>query len=361
MAQSSEGFEAAAINRGRRLLGTDLVNVRRLSHPRFGQLATQLYGVKSEAIERGLERQRAEGGRLGEILRKQGLLDREQLKGILRTQATWVAREINKGAPPILPFKESFSLCLPAYNEQDNIEDTLDAACAILPEFVERFELVVVDDGSKDETGLVLARFAEKEPRLCIVTHAENRGYGAAITSALRSSQGDLVCILDSDGQFSLLNLPELLLRMGTADVVIGYRKKRADSPIRLLNAWAWNRLMRVLLGIAVRDLDCAFKVFRQDTVQNLSLTSRGACISAEILVQCVRRGLKIAEVPVDHYSRSHGAPSGAALRVIAKAFRELPHLMKYRWAPVPHASPSRAIDCEAEHTAEGRSETGSI
>jgi hypothetical protein len=329
-------------------LGTDLVNVPRLPHPRFGQLASQLYGLKPAAIERGLERQRAEGGRLGEILRKQGLLDREQLKGILRTQANWVAREMNKGAPPIFPFKEPFSLCLPAYNEQDNIEDTLDAACAILPEFVERFELVVVDDGSKDQTGFVLARFAEHEPRLRIVKHHENRGYGAAITSALRSSQGDLVCILDSDGQFSLLNLPELLLRTDTADVVIGYRKKRADSPIRLLNAWAWNRLMRVLLSIAVRDLDCAFKVFRQDTVRNLSLTSRGACISAEILVQCVRRGLKIAEVPVDHYPRSHGAPSGAALRVIAKAFRELPHLMKYRWAPVLRESPSHAIDREA-------------
>jgi hypothetical protein len=318
------------------------------AYPRFGHLASQLYGVESAAIERGLARQRTEGGRLGEILKKQGLVDREQIKGILRAQANWVAREINKQAAPIFPFKESFSLCLPAYNEQDNIEDTLDAACVILPEFVERFELVVVNDGSGDQTGAVLARFADNEPRLRIVTHEENRGYGAALTSALRAAQGDLVCILDSDGQFSLLNLPELLLKTDTADVVIGYRKKRADSPIRLLNAWAWNRLMRVLLGIAVRDLDCAFKVFRQDTVRSLSLTSRGACISAEILVQCVRRGLKIAEVPVDHFPRSHGAPSGAALRVIAKAFRELPQLMKYRWAPVPREPPSPAIEREA-------------
>jgi hypothetical protein len=331
-----------------RLLGTDLINVQRLPYPRFGDLASQLYDVKSAAIERGLEKQRAEGGRLGAILRKQGLLDREQVKVVLRAQANWVAREINKGTPPILPFKESFSLCLPAFNEQDNIEDTLDAASAILPEFVERFELVVVNDGSKDQTGSVLARFGEHEPRLRIVEHQENQGYGAAITSALRAAQGAFVCILDSDGQFSLLNLPDLLLRTDTADVVIGYRKKRADSPIRLLNGWAWNRLMRVLLGIAVRDLDCAFKVFRQDTVRSLALTSRGACISAEILVQCVRRRLKIVEVPVDHYPRSHGAPSGAALRVIAKAFRELPHLMKYRWGPALRESPSPAIDCEA-------------
>jgi hypothetical protein len=99
-----------------RLLATDVVHARRLAYPRFGDLASQLHAVKSAAIQRGLERQRAEGGRLGEILRKEGLLDREQLKGILRAQANWVAREINKGASPIFPFKESFSLCLPAYN-----------------------------------------------------------------------------------------------------------------------------------------------------------------------------------------------------------------------------------------------------
>jgi 1,2-diacylglycerol 3-alpha-glucosyltransferase len=302
--------------------------------PRFGHLAHTRFGVSREDLAECLKQQRETGCHLGEALRSRGLLDREQTKSIIQAQARSIAAVAHAiGAPVEFPLATSLSLCMPAFNEAKNIEDVLDGACAILPEFVSSYEIIVVDDGSRDGTGEVLARYAESEQHLKIVTHTENRGYGAALTSGLRASKGELVLTLDSDGQFNLLNLPEFLWRMQDADVVIGYRKKRADSRIRLFNAWAWNRLMRVLLGVSVRDLDCAFKLFRRETVQALSLTSRGACISAEILVQCVRNRKRFAEVPVDHYPRSHGAPTGAALKVIARAFRELPHLMKYRWS----------------------------
>jgi hypothetical protein len=297
-------------------------------------LAHVHFGVGREEIDGCLKEQSEKGCRIGEALRARGLLDREQTRFIIKTQARWtVAAAQSVGSPCEFPLATSLSLCMPAYNEAANIEDVLDAACAILPELVDDFEIVVVNDGSKDNTAEVLANYAQSESRLRVVTHPENRGYGAALTSALRASRGELACILDSDGQFSLLNMPELLMRTCDSDVVIGYRKKRADPPIRLFNAWAWNRLMRLLLGVSVRDLDCAFKLFRRETVQDLSLTSRGACISAEILVQCVRNRLKIAQVGVDHYPRSHGAPTGAALKVIGRAFGELPRLMKYRWS----------------------------
>ena len=324
------------------------MSIRPLVWPRFGHLAHVHFGVDREEIDACLQEQRETGCRIGEALRARGLLDREQTRFILQTQARWtVAAAQAVGSPCEFPLATSLSLCMPAFNEADNIEDVLDAACAILPEFVEDFEIVVVNDGSQDATAEILANYAQNEPRLRVVTHPENRGYGAALTSALKASRYELACILDSDGQFSLLNLPELLMRSCDSDVVIGYRKKRADPRIRLLNAWAWNRLMRVLLGVSVRDLDCAFKLFRRETVQDLSLTSRGACISAEILVQCVRNRLKIAQVGVDHYPRSHGAPTGAALKVIGRAFGELPRLMKYRWsrkhrplgAAAPHVS----------------------
>jgi hypothetical protein len=124
------------------------------------------------------------------------------------------------------------------------------------------------------------------------------------------------------------------MARLDSADVAIGYRYRRADPPHRMFNAWAWNRLIRAVLGVKVRDLDCAFKLFRRDVVDRLQLTASGAGINAEILVQCVRGGLRIAEVPVAHYPRAQGAPTGAALRVILKAFRELPRLLKYRRGP---------------------------
>jgi hypothetical protein len=121
---------------------------------------------------------------------------------------------------------------------------------------------------------------------------------------------------------------------MESCDVVVGYRYRRADPWHRLLNAWDWNRLIRFVLGVRIRDLDCAFKLFRREVIDRLRLAATGAAINAEIMVQCARGGLRIAEVPVAHYPRCHGAPTGAALRVIAKAFRELPRLWKYRYEP---------------------------
>jgi len=312
-----------------------LPEVMQLPRPRFGHVAREMIGVNCEEFEGCLEEQRRTGCRIGEVMLRRGILDRQQIKRILRVQARWtvaIAECLFPGSS--FPLKSCLSLCLPAYNEAANIEDTLDGAFAILPEFVEDFEIVVANDGSRDGTGEILARYAETEPRLRVATHAENLGYGAALTSALRAARGDLVCIVDSDGQFSLLNLPQFLRRMKDCEAVIGYRRRRADHWLRRFDAWAWNRLVRLVLGVSVRDVDCAFKLFRREIVEGLVLSSRGACISAEILVQCVRKGVKTVELPVDHYSRAHGAATGAAIPVICRAFRELPRLMKHRWLP---------------------------
>jgi hypothetical protein len=303
----------------------------------FGNLAHQVMQVPKDQLEACLEHQRQWGGRLGDILCKRELLTREQILELLRLQGRHIGRSLMADpAACDFPYPTFLSLCLPAYNEAENIEDTLDAACAILPQFVERFEIVVVDDGSKDDTAERVARYGQREPRVRLVRHEQNRGYGAAVTTALRAAEGDHIAFTDSDGQFSLLDLPQLLVRLKQYDIIVGYRYRRADPWHRKMNAWAWGRLIRFLLGVRVRDLDCAFKIFPREVVQALSLTATGAGINAEILAQCVRSGLTIGETPVNHYPRYHGAPTGAALRVIFKAFRELPRMLKYRFGPSP-------------------------
>jgi hypothetical protein len=307
----------------------------RFERPRFGEFARRVAGVSSEQLAECLEQQAQEGGRLGEILRRRGLISRAQITQILRLQARWLARALQADvAPHTFPFRSFLSVCMPAYNEEQNIEDTLDSACAILPAFVKRFEIVVVNDGSRDRTGEIVARYSLREPRVRLVTHEQNRGYGGAVTTALRAAHGDLVMFTDSDGQFSLLDLPQVLVQLKGHDMVIGYRYQRADNWMRLLNAWSWNRLIRLVLGVCVRDLDCAFKLFPRKIVDRLVLNSSGAAINAEILVQCFRSGVRICETPVMHYPRYAGAPTGAALKVILKAFRELPRLWKYRFTP---------------------------
>jgi glycosyltransferase involved in cell wall biosynthesis len=217
---------------------------------------------------------------------------------------------------------------------------------AVLPRYVERFEIVVVDDGSRDLTAARVAEAARRDPRVRLVRHERNRGYGAALTTALRAATGELLMFTDSDGQFNFLDAARLLVRMGDADFVIGYRDERADNRRRRLNAWLWGWLVRCVLGVSVRDLDCAFKIFRRETLERLQLTTPGACINAEILAQCVWGGLRFEEVAVAHYPRLAGAQTGGSLKVIARALCELPALRKYRRRPLlprPAALPSRS------------------
>jgi hypothetical protein len=306
--------------------------------PLFGQCARQIAGISAEQLEDCLADQSRTGARLGEILRGKGLLSRAQVGEVLRMQAEWEARRMR----PDGVYPAFLSVCLPACNEAENMDDLLDAACNILPELVRQFEVVVVDDGSWDQTADKVSEYARSEPRVRLVRHERNRGYGAAVSTALRAARGDLVFFTDADGQFSLLDLAHLLARLDRQDLVIGYRYRRADSWMRSMNAWGWNLLIRVVLGIRVNDLDCAFKLFRREVVEALHLTATGAAINAEILVQCIRRGYRIAEVPVAHYPRAHGRQTGAALRVIARAFRELPQLWKYRTASPSMRQPGR-------------------
>ena len=237
-------------------------------------------------------------------------------------------------APQQFPLSTPFSLCLPCFNEAAVIEEVLTGACAVLPQFLEEFEIIVVDDGSTDSTADVVERLARRDERIRLIRHAVNRGYGAAVTTALRAAQGQWICTTDGDGQFNLLDLPQLLVDAHHADVVIGYRFRRAEGHLRRLNAHGWNRLIRHLLGVRVRDLDCAFKLFPRWVVDSIQLTTEGACVSAELLAQCVRGGLAIREVPVNHFPRAAGKATGANIKVVTKAFRELPCVWRYRSSP---------------------------
>jgi len=312
-----------------------------LERPLFGQCARRIASIRTEELEAALTEQQQCGGRLGDLLFDFGLLTRKQILETLRLQAQLVAiaAQADIGEKG-LPYPCKLSVCMPAYNEEDNIRDTLASAVAILPEFVQDFELVVTNDGSSDDTAKVVEEFAERcEYSIKLVNHSQNRGYGAAVATALRAATGDLVMFIDSDGQFSLLDLPQFLAAAQKYDVVVGYRANRADSKLRKLNAKMWTTLVSVLLKVPNRDLDCAFKVFRRTDLEQIDMDSDGASINAEIMTQCVARGLSICELPVMHYPCYYGTQTGANLRVIMKAFRELPRLYQYRKKSIEKAN----------------------
>ena len=218
----------------------------------------------------------------------------------------------------------SISIVFPAYNEQENVALAVQAARQALSKYAEKIEIIVVNDGSHDGTRAALDALAAQDPSVVAVHHPHNKGYGATLRSGFAAARGEYVFFTDCDLQFDVEEIGLLVPWIRKYDIVAGYRRNRADPFYRLMNAWAWNTLIRIALGIKVRDIDCAFKLFRRGALDSLQLSSVGALINTEILARAKQLGLSIKEVPVGHFPRLSGAPTGANLGVILRAFREL-------------------------------------
>ena len=216
------------------------------------------------------------------------------------------------------------SASFPAHNEEDNVEPMIADLLAALPDFAERFEVIVVDDGSRDRTFERASAVAARDPRVRVVRHEVNRGYGAAVWTGLVSGTMEYAFFTDGDRQFDVAQIADLIPHIADHDVVVGYRLDRQDNWIRILNAHAWNWLVRTLFHVPVRDVDCAFKLFRREVLQGLEVRSGGAMFSAELIARLGARGARIVEVPVRHLPREKGSSSGGNPRVIARAFRDL-------------------------------------
>jgi len=220
----------------------------------------------------------------------------------------------------------ALSIFYPAHNEAKNLPALISHA----NDFVQRqnfpVEVIVVNDGSLDESEKVLADLKTKYSFLKSVSHAHNKGYGEALRSGFVHSKAPLVFYTDGDFQFRLDELEKFvpLLKSEKWDALIGYRHNRQDNLIRKMNALLWGLLIRLSLGIKARDIDCAYKLFRKESLENLVFTTTGAMISTELLFHLQKNHLKFKELPVSHYPRILGQPTGANLSVIARAFREL-------------------------------------
>jgi len=199
----------------------------------------------------------------------------------------------------------------------------------VLEEMGADYEIIIVDDGSKDRTGEIADELAGKDDRIKVIHHRPNRGYGGALQSGFKAATKELVFFTDGDGQFDIEEIKELLPMIEENDIVCGYRLERQDPFIRKLNGWLWTRLVNLLFGMRIRDIDCGFKLFKRTIVADIPMSSAGALISAEILARATRKGCKIAQVGVHHYPRTAGEQTGAKLGVILRAFKELFKLYK--------------------------------
>ncbi len=226
-------------------------------------------------------------------------------------------------------FDLSLSVFFPCYNEQDNVRAVVGKAVEVLARLLDDWEIIIVDDGSADDTGRIADELAAADPRIRAVHHKRNLGYGAALQSGFAAATKDYVFYTDGDGQFDIAELPKLLELIDSSDIVSGYRLKRQDSFIRRLNAAGWSWLVQRVLKFRCRDVDSAFKLYRREIFDRIELKSTGALIDAEILARATKLGYWIVTVPVRHLPRMAGQQTGANLGVILRAFKELAWLRK--------------------------------
>ena len=229
------------------------------------------------------------------------------------------------------------SYFFPAHNEEANLEGLVAEALDTLPSLADTFEIIAVDDGSRDRTAEIADRLAAANPDVVrVVHHPVNRGYGGALRSGFEASRYELLAFTDGDRQFRVADLGRLTARLQAPDrpdVVVGYRIRRADPLIRIVYARTYKLANRVLFGLRVRDVDCAAKLFRREALDGVRVASGGAFFSAELLIKIRNQGRSVVEVGVPHYPRPAGSPPGAKPSVIWRAVKDFWSLRLRLWA----------------------------
>ncbi|MEO8581258.1 MAG: glycosyltransferase family 2 protein [Patescibacteria group bacterium] len=217
----------------------------------------------------------------------------------------------------------SLSIFFPCFNEEQNIPFFVEEAFKLLPKIAKKYEVIIVDDGSVDKTYQVAKKFKKIHSEIQVVRHKKNRGYGASLKSGFEAAKFDWVFFTDGDLQFNLGQIKKFLPYTSHGEVVIGYRKKRADGAFRTTNAQIYKMFVDVLFRLHVKDIDCAYKLFSKRALDLVTLESEGAFISAELLYKLKKKKIRFKQLPVDHFPRRFGSPSGNNIGVILKACKE--------------------------------------
>ncbi len=230
-------------------------------------------------------------------------------------------------APPLPPV----SVLMPAYNEEAGIAFTVETTSPVLDRLFDDYELIVINDGSRDGTAAVLEGLQPRFPRLKVLSYAPNRGYAEALRRGFAASSKPFVFFTDADLQFDVAELPLLFEALGDGALAVGFRKDRRDPWHRKIYSRTYNWMQRTLLGIHATDINCAFKLFRREFITGIPLHAESFVINAEIFLRARQRGLLVAEVGVTHRERARGSTTVRPSTVL----RTLGEMVRLRFARV--------------------------
>lgn len=209
------------------------------------------------------------------------------------------------------------SVILPILNEEEIIEESIKEVVEKISNHVDRFEIIAVNDGSTDKTATVLKNLQKKEKRIKIVSHRKNKGYGAVMKTGLKYANFPWIFFTDSDMQFDVKEIKNFLNYTDNFDFIVGFRKKRADSPRRKFISHIYNGVIRVLFNLRLRDVDCAFKLMRRASLQRIPFQSNSFFVSAEIMVRAHKLHFRVKELGVNHYPRKRGVSKVTSKQII--------------------------------------------
>jgi glycosyltransferase involved in cell wall biosynthesis len=228
---------------------------------------------------------------------------------------------------------ESLSVFFPAYNDAPSLPKLLDDTFCVLAEHADEYEVIVVNDGSYDNTGEVLQQLQQRYgPRLRIITHEQNRGYGGALRSGFAAATKEFVFYTDGDGQYDVRELPKLLARMGPdVGLVNGFKLERNDPRHRIWIGNAYNSFARFLFRVRLRDIDCDYRLIRRSLLEDIHLTSTSGTICVELVRKLELLPYRVEEVGVHHYPRLHGRSQFFRVQSLARTLGQLVRL----WAQV--------------------------
>lgn len=223
--------------------------------------------------------------------------------------------------------KYSISAFFPVYNDWGTIPSMVLLVNSVLEKVATDYEIILVDDGSKQLTRQVLDELSKKIKKLRIITHKNNRGYGGALKSGFYNARYELVFYTDGDAQYNPLELPLLLEKLeDDVDIVNGYKISRSDPVYRKVLGKIYHHVTKMMFGFKIRDVDCDFRLIRRKVFDDLQLEYNSGVICVEMIARMTRRGYRFVEVPVHHYYRVSGKSEFFNFK---RLFRVMKNLLK--------------------------------
>lgn len=211
----------------------------------------------------------------------------------------------------------NLSIILPIYNEEKIIKQSVLTIISDAKKLFNKIEILAINDGSIDSTSTILKSLASHDRRIRIISHSANRGYGASLKSGIKEAKFEWLFFTDADMQFSFSNISYFIPFVKQYDFIVGFRKNRADSLRRKFTSWIYNKIVKMLFSLQLKDVDCAFKLMRKPAVSSISLFSNSFFVSAELMIKSYRRKFRIKELGVQHLPRKKGVSTVTFKRIL--------------------------------------------